>query len=228
MPISNTKDIGALYHALLLFDDPAAGVERVQEILRREYTYETRGNPDAWHAVYELFSIDEARSLRERAALKPVSYSHRVYVLGAWSLTAEAQNALLKLFEEPAQTMRFVLVVPRRDILLPTLRSRCMEWEHMHGNVSAERVQPVSDPGAFARMTPAERLANVAPLIKDKNKTGAFEFLKGLESEYGLSTEISHKRACEDIWRARQKLEDGTVSLKLVLESVALVVPHKN
>lgn len=40
-------------------------------------------------------------------------------------LSADAQNALLKLLEEPPAAVVFILAVRRADSLLPTVRSRC-------------------------------------------------------------------------------------------------------
>jgi len=47
-----------------------------------------------------------------------------LFVIAASFITHEAQNALLKLFEEPPVDTAFVLVVPPAFQLLPTLQSR--------------------------------------------------------------------------------------------------------
>jgi DNA polymerase-3 subunit delta' len=50
----------------------------------------------------------------------------RVVVIdGAHALTTEAQNALLKLIEEPPPSTLFILVTDNVEALLPTVRSRC-------------------------------------------------------------------------------------------------------
>jgi DNA polymerase-3 subunit delta' len=48
-----------------------------------------------------------------------------VIIDDAHALTVEAQNALLKLIEEPPPQTVFVLVTSRLEALLPTVRSRC-------------------------------------------------------------------------------------------------------
>jgi hypothetical protein len=72
-------------------------------------------------------SIEQIRSL-----LAPLSLSlttpngARVVIIDrAETLTVEAQNALLKLIEEPPRRTAFVLVADQLERLLPTVRSRC-------------------------------------------------------------------------------------------------------
>src|SRR3989344_5144331 len=65
------------------------------------------GNPDLYIRRYEKFGIEEARALRELASLKSLS-GKALFAIGAVSITTEAQHALLKLFEEPAQGAVFI------------------------------------------------------------------------------------------------------------------------
>ena len=70
--------------------------------------------------------IDQVRDIVDRAAYKPFEGRRRVVIVdGADALVAAAQNALLKTLEEPPPSSVFVLVTPRPDVLLPTVRSRC-------------------------------------------------------------------------------------------------------
>lgn len=70
--------------------------------------------------------IDAARDLVERAAYRPFEGRRRVAVVDqAETLETGAQNALLKLLEEPPAGSVFLLVTAYPDQLLPTVRSRC-------------------------------------------------------------------------------------------------------
>lgn len=72
--------------------------------------------------------IDEVRTLVEDAYRRPSgTASQRLFVVRAGQLTNEAQQALLKLLEEPPQSSRFFFILPARVSLLPTLRSRFAE-----------------------------------------------------------------------------------------------------
>lgn len=70
--------------------------------------------------------IDEVRQIRAFLKLKPYQYESRVvYIETAHLLTIPAQNALLKMLEEPTENTLFILVAPSKNLLLPTILSRC-------------------------------------------------------------------------------------------------------
>jgi hypothetical protein len=68
--------------------------------------------------------VSDARALRARAYELPIVLDHVTFVLSAESVTREAQNALLKLFEDPPRTARFIMLLEKSAVLLPTLASR--------------------------------------------------------------------------------------------------------
>ena len=71
--------------------------------------------------------VDEIRSLRKEAFIKPNEAASRVFVIqSADTMNDEAQNALLKLLEEPPETVGLILTASSRSRLLPTVRSRLM------------------------------------------------------------------------------------------------------
>ena len=71
------------------------------------------------------FHIDTIRQLRQNAWLLPGEAPCRVCVLcGAENMTDQAQNALLKILEEPPEHTVFILTAENRAMLLPTILSR--------------------------------------------------------------------------------------------------------
>jgi len=86
--------------------------------------------------------VDQVRDAIDRAAYRPFEGRRRVVIVeDADALLSEAQNALLKTLEEPPPASVFVLVTPRPDLLLPTVRSRC---QHLRfGPLSAADVAAV-------------------------------------------------------------------------------------
>lgn len=71
------------------------------------------------------FHIDTIRKLRQNAWLLPGEAPCRVCVLcGAENMTDQAQNALLKILEEPPEHTVFILTAENRAMLLPTILSR--------------------------------------------------------------------------------------------------------
>ena len=70
--------------------------------------------------------IEQVREIVDRAAYRPFEGRRRVVIVDeADALVPPAQNALLKTLEEPPPSSVFILVTPRPDVLLPTVRSRC-------------------------------------------------------------------------------------------------------
>ena len=73
-------------------------------------------------------SVELIRQLQADAYIRPNEGRHKVYLIPrAQDMTENAQNALLKLIEEPPAYAVFLLIADNADRLLPTVRSRCAE-----------------------------------------------------------------------------------------------------
>ena len=70
--------------------------------------------------------VDQIRRLSADAALLPNEAERKVYIIcEADAMNPAAQNAALKLFEEPPRNVIFLLCAVNPELLLPTVRSRC-------------------------------------------------------------------------------------------------------
>ena len=70
--------------------------------------------------------VDQVREIISTAHLLPSEGKSKVYVLrNADKMNPQAQNALLKLLEEPPSSACFILACENAAALLPTVRSRC-------------------------------------------------------------------------------------------------------
>lgn len=73
-------------------------------------------------------SVELIRQLQTDAYIRPNEGRHKVYLIPrAQDMTESAQNALLKLIEEPPAYAVFLLLATTAEKLLPTVRSRCAE-----------------------------------------------------------------------------------------------------
>lgn len=122
-------------HALLLTGSNGVGKMCLAEamiavILQHEakklcqYPYFTTVQPDK-----DSISIDAIRQLQRFMQLKTVGNQHQqlrraVIIEHAESLTTEAQNAYLKILEEPPEDTLMVLTADNQRALLPTILSR--------------------------------------------------------------------------------------------------------
>jgi DNA polymerase-3 subunit delta' len=70
--------------------------------------------------------IDDVRDVLTAAGYRPFEGRRRVAIIDdADAMTSQAQNALLKMLEEPPSASIFILVSSIPDALLPTVLSRC-------------------------------------------------------------------------------------------------------
>ncbi len=83
-------------------------------------------------------SIADIRELIRRSMLKPNDSDKQIFIVcNAGKLRADAQNALLKLFEEPPETVAMFLLTESRSSLLPTVLSRGQRI-HLDGRRDSE------------------------------------------------------------------------------------------
>ena len=72
-------------------------------------------------------TVDQIREMSADAIVLPNEAKAKVYIIeDADTMNTSAQNAALKLFEEPPQNVAFILCVQNIDRLLVTVRSRCV------------------------------------------------------------------------------------------------------
>ena len=70
--------------------------------------------------------IDQIRAMGAEASVLPNEASGKVFIIvEAETMNDKAQNAALKLFEEPPEGVHFILCTTNPDKLLVTVRSRC-------------------------------------------------------------------------------------------------------
>ncbi|MEG2858188.1 MAG: hypothetical protein RR994_06180, partial [Clostridia bacterium] len=104
--------------------------------------------------------VDEIREMRASAYISPNDGERKVYIIcSADNMTQEAQDALLKILEEPPQFTAFILLCYNHNSLLSTVRSR----------VTHLKLAPLTDEEMDARLrehcqtlTDAERALRIA------------------------------------------------------------------
>lgn len=154
------------HHAYLYAGPREAGIAAA-----RAFAADTLGlgadHPDIAVFEYGLFSVQDARRVGAYAAQGATRGDRTLTVLAAERIFHEAQNALLKLFEEPVPGATLVLVVPAEGTLLPTLRSRLIQ-------LPGTSAPGAPEAGAFLAANDAARAKMVASLVK-RSKDGTDE-----------------------------------------------------
>ncbi|RDU59281.1 DNA polymerase III subunit delta' [Helicobacter marmotae] len=78
----------------------------------------------------EDFKIDDAKDVIAKAYL---SYEQEMrIIIAANKYNIAAQNALLKITEEPPENITFIIIAKNKNALIPTIRSRMRLIAHKH------------------------------------------------------------------------------------------------
>lgn len=122
----------------------------------------------------QSISIDDVKLMQKKIFLKPIKSKTKAVILeDSHLLTTEAQNALLKVLEEPPDHTIIVLATNTKEALLPTIISRCkliyLEEESLLVSTE-ETAQLVAFITSFSTLTVGDKLKKAEQLAKDKEK----------------------------------------------------------
>lgn len=212
-----------LHHAYLIEGRAKDLLPKLMVFFETNLGIKTSGNPDFWQGVFETIGIEEGRLIKERQSLTAFSQGVKIFVISAGGITHEAQNALLKVFEEPTPRTHFFLILPSAESLLPTFLSRLFRYVYGQKEEETDRLA-----AQFLSLLPAARLTLLKPIIDDKNKTSAVSFLGSLEKQLKNSKKDMTQNdifVFEEIIACRSYLHDRSPSVKLILEYLSLIVP---
>src|SRR3989344_2858108 len=179
-------------------------------------------NPDFFAFRTETFGIDEARKLRLLSTRKAVpprlrsgQASRKIFFITPMRLTLEAQNALLKTFEDPSPDTLFFLAVREEGLVVSTLRSR-MQAIRIHGNnasISAEAEK-------FLSLSIKNRLLFAKSFADAEKNLSVFldDLLCLLRKRSGM------QKSLEKVYNIKRSIGDSITIPRLVLEHLSLVL----
>lgn len=134
---------------ILLVNDPIA-------VANQHYESENPQNCRLFCA--EELSIELAREIIDESYIAASSY--KLVLIAANSFNIYAQNALLKILEEPPNQVYFVLFARMKSQLLPTIRSRMP----IVNRIKKEKLSP------FSLSISTLSLRDIYPFLKEKSK----------------------------------------------------------
>ena len=238
------------HHAYVIIGRDSAR-DDLKSLLKKDHKISTTGNPDFFDRSYGVFTIDDARELKSLHETRPVTdKAKKIFILKMNGITVEAQNALLKLLEEPAEYAHFFIIIPSAHLLLLTVRSRVSiitigrdtsgtafpksdDSSNRPGDEKVRHFQEVPkdilSAGAFLKAPVATRLETIKKLLDDitkekKTTQDVINFVDELEAyiraKGGAPKDAPQK--LETIQTVRTYMDDRAPSLKMLLEYVAL------
>ncbi len=219
------------HHAFAIEAEADEGIGAAQAWVRRELGMEAKGNPDVIVLSYGLLSVEDARRVAALAAQAPLAGAHKALVVAASRAYHEAQNALLKLFEEPPAGTYLFLVLPTLGGLLPTLRSRIQILPRARQRLARtipKAAEEFLKAGREKRVSIAKRLASGRDdEERRENRDEALAIVNGVEAmayHDGFTKSINMELLCE-IQKLRDCLHDRAAPVRIILEHLALVAP---
>lgn len=166
------------------------------------------------------FGIDDVRRLISTAYRRPEGDSETQTLLVATEfVTEEAQQALLKIIEEPPLSTRFVFVVPEGYIFLATLESRFERAGSLGADIDDAAFQD------FKNLTYTERLAKIEESVKKKDQAWHALIKKSLIAHLKTSATQYPKEVLVELEYVVRLLLTRGASNKFLLEHLALTLP---
>jgi len=201
-----------LHHAYIVKGNNDGVLEFLSDI-----GVETKANPNLWQESFETLGVDDARSFKSREQKKAIGLEKKFFIISASFITTEAQNALLKVFEEPTENTHIFLVVPNTHMILPTLLSRVDVIDLKKEKRGKDDVKQ------FIESSLDKRLNFLKEIIEEKDKTGALDFLSQLENY--LSRDVKgNKGKLKDVLKMKSYLYSKSPQVKSIVEYIAYTV----
>jgi len=237
MSLLFSLDKNNLHHAYLI---EGAREEVVAELLEffKNMGINTTGNADLCQISLDVFKIDDARNLKSLSTEKSFSGTKKIFIISANIFLLEAQNSLLKLFEEPIEGTHFFIITPEASGLLKTLASR-----FYFISSKSKKDAEMRHAEEFVKMSLKNRLDFIKELLAqpededsevvvlDSNRAKAMRFLNALEETFHkkiLSKPDINKTNTgffNHFFKVREFIRMPGSSPKTLMESVALAVP---
>jgi len=236
-----------LYHSYIVEGDPqAVSLSLHQYLIQKGEIQEN--SPDILIELYDAFSIDDSRKIKEWHSEMGISAGKRICIIGAKFINHDAERTLLKIIEEPAFNTHFFLIVPNSLVLLDTIRSRAHTVKFPHTGLVEEKNIKEFYPDdkqtdfkkiaqEFIVMSPKNRIDFVAKMIKENKdeesssilRYVAIKFINEVENIIFMkfkndNKNLNYQFVLGELEKSRDFLNLPGASVKMILENLALVI----
>lgn len=223
------------HHAYFVVGDAEEGIERSLAFIETELGLSAPGNPDVVVFRYDLFSVDDARAVSDTTLRTSAAGKGKAIVISARRFFHEAQNALLKTFEEPPEGTYLFLIVPSQGVISSTLRSRLLPLPGSETGNAHELAEEFAAATAAGREKIVEKLLARTKSDKGEEKQAArIDTLSLVQGLAKLGYELRKKSDdpdltafLEDVDRFIPILHERSAPLKPILEHLVITAPKK-
>lgn len=181
--------------------------------------FDTLNHPDFLEVEPDGKSVkvEQIEALQSFVLLKPYSSDRKVVIVDeAQTMTASAQNRLLKLIEEPPSYATLIFVTTQADALLPTILSRCQI-------LTFPRLRPeVTEDWLIRQHSVEPGLARLAAIFSDGSMNRALmlatseSFAQVRQEAFELLVSLMSRNALEGLLKLQKYSGDKVLATSLI------------
>lgn len=203
-----------LHHAyFLIVAERQEGIAQCTNVVADRLGLSVRGNPDFIVRSYDRMAIDHAHELKSLVSVTPLTV--RACIISVGVILPDAQQALLKLFEDPPVRTHFFVVSESDSYVLPTLASRFETYQIAKDSV-LDGVQ------AFCSLPRIEQLSYVEH-VAEEGTEATRRFLRALEQLLAKDV-VRYRVVLAHIVDAQKFLLLPSANRKHILETITLAL----
>jgi DNA polymerase III gamma/tau subunit len=168
--------------------------------------------------------ISAVREFQKKIYLKPYKSKQKGIILNAENgITTEAQNALLKVLEEPPVNTIIIMLSKTGDLILPTIISRCKVI-----NLKEDKREAEKNFEEFLLSLPQKGIGEKLKLAEQNSKTkeNALDLLENLLiAGKKLLEENQNKQlanSLKELQKTYNQIKNSNVNIRLSLENLFL------
>ena len=184
-----------------------------------------KNSVDVLYKTLDSVGIDDIFEIKQFAARNPVVNDVVTLAIECNKMTSQAQNALLKILEDPPVKTQFIFFVSSKSVFIPTVHSRLHDvttyftTEFTSGSLSNDDVGSGSV-AEFIASGYKDRLALIDGLVKTEKID---DFIASLKLDFTQITDnVSNKFVLSFVM---QNVYQPGASKKMLLEYLALQLP---
>jgi DNA polymerase III gamma/tau subunit len=171
----------------------------------------------------KIIGIGDIRKLQEKLFLKPLENQTKAVILEAFlGMTADSQNAFLKVLEEPPADTIIIILTVSLDFVLPTVLSRC-------SLINLDQIKKISDEEIAENLKLIGELKNgnaskALKIAQDngKDREVALAFLEGLIISLHTKLESENLQILKSLQKTYTIIKTTNVAPRLALENLFL------
>jgi DNA polymerase-3 subunit delta' len=198
--------------------DREVGIDRTLKFIKDNFEVNIENNPDVSIIDVEKFNVANARELKTRCTQSQFG-EYQFFIITCENILTEAQNALLKLLEEPPEGTYFIIILPSKKNLLPTILSR-VEYKGKIKSQAGEKEFAKE----FLTTNISGRIKMLEKTLKDKDRIFARKLLDAIEEELHAENLIKNSKRLAEVAFVRKYLNNKSSSLKMLLEHLSIVI----